>query len=695
MNLPPVPGSPLPPPPPPPPPPSGGALPTLSRRVKLGLVLSVLTLVALVIVAGLRAPPSGETFRSYLTSELTKQGFEVDNCLVTNLTSADDQVTASLMVYGKRRTVTTYPEVTADSFGQMASQLGPPWSTFDYAEWQRVQQLLKGRSGARLAALAGLEAELAELTSLTFVTEDEVAASPMQLNPTVHAARDGLRWKYTVTDISGNGNFAGGSVKALKDYQGKVCVLNRSEGRDELAALSRRLPDVGARLDRAVAHLMIEQKTTLLGMLQPQALFAGNLEMKSYNKTTQARIFLEITEVRADEDPLRLSALVRNDGCWQETRLFSGVLDYAPAKGNFGLRLIAPYLSRTDAGPLLSNYTEELNTLRDGEGDIELDLTVEDGALTWQSDSSTMRLEPVPEQVRAALIAEVAGEYPKLLAATKVGEAYTGTIINRAKGTRTTWLLRFTKQEENSDSTASGKDLQAVFEHIEKVGWKCELGGRLEANRYRAKGLPVQLGKQYNSRFDPPPEVEIFFESNEGGATKDGDAAIWLKLDGRKLVGENNRFVFRFEPAAPEFVAAFDQREAARVAHLRQIVRSEASHVGKALQPDGVVVPIRLRFKKVNESGNDVQARLELVEQPRVSWDYRGNFRLIDGTLELRASGSGELFDKSDRTSSGWTSAGRGTTLWTSDLKLTVGAESMVGESEYLKGTKLEFPLSK
>ena len=704
MNLPPVPGGPLPPPPPPspgsslPPPPSGGSLPVLSRRVKLILATGALALVILVIMAGLRAPPTGDAFRTYVTAELSRQGIEVQNCFVTNRTVGDGDVTATLMVLGKSRAGLTYPEATADSFGQATAQLGPPWSDFDYAEWQRVRQLLQGRNGKRLAALAGLEAEATGITTLALVVEEEVPDISVQLNPAVRAVRSGLRWKYTLTDKNTGGHESGSSIRPLSYYKGKVCVINRSEGRDELVALSRRLPDLGTRLDRALGQLLVEQKTALLDLLHPQALFAGNLEMKGYNKTTQARIFLEITEVRADEDPLRLSALVRNDGCWQETRLFSGELDYMPVEGNFALRLNSPGQAIPDAGPLLSDYTEDLNLLRDSDGEIVLPMMIENGALTWRSGQSTMKLEPVPERARAALIAEVAGEYPKLLVATRVGTAYTGTIINRAKGTRTTWLLRFTKQEEAVESTESGADLEARFEHAEKVGWKCEVGGRLEANHYRARGLPVRLSQRYNARYDPPPEVETFFQSPEDGVSENGDDAMWLKLDGRKLVGENNRFVFRFEPASPEFVAAFDQRENDRVAHLRRVVRADAGYVGRALRPDGQVVPIRLRLTKVNEneSVTDIQARMEPAERPEISWEFSGQFNLVDGTLKLRASGMGESIDQTDRARSGrWTHADRGKNLWTCDLKLTVGEESMVGESEYLNGTKLEFPLIK
>jgi hypothetical protein len=254
---------------------------------------------------------------------------------------------------------------------------------------------------------------------------------------------------------------------------------------------------------------------------------------------------------------------LRNDGSWKEKRLFSGPLAYDTASGNFQLRLTSPAPEEPDAslaGPFFDNNIP-FGLSRDSDGDSVLTLTIEGGALTWESDVAKLRLEPVREDARAGLVAEAQADGAKLLEATKVGAIYTGTITNKAKGTKGNWLLRFTKQEETTGDDKSGATLTAVLEHMEHTAWKCVLQGPLVTNRYRANGVPVHLDQQ-PSDHTPPKEVTDIFE-NRRDSNEESDSAMWLRFDGGRLVGENARFVFRFEPATGEFLAEREKKQAA------------------------------------------------------------------------------------------------------------------------------------
>lgn len=683
-------------PPPPPPPPSSSPVVSagLSSRAKYILLAAVLAVFALIVIAGLRAPPTPAAFESYIARELKQRGVSVNACFISDRADFDGRISVTLTVFGKRHADKNYPEATAQAFGSAATQLGPPWTTFDFAEWQRVQQLLRGPGGPRLAALAGLEAERADLASLALVVEEEVSDASVDLRPKMQAERAGLRWKMTLLELGDYNQSNANPLRKIKDYPGRVCVVNRSEGRDELTALASRLPDLGARLDRAVVELAREQKVALLALLQPQALFAGSLVAPEGNDVNGARIFLEITEVRADEDPVRLSALMRNDGSWQDTRIFAGQLEFTPASGRYELRLTSPMDEASEeAGPILAHFSHGLNIEHDAEGGFAFSFGVEGGALTWERHGNSLRLTRVPAADRAALIASVEGDFPRLQAATRAGMAYNGAITNRVKGTRTGWILRFTGQTQATRGRTDALELLARLEHTERLDWKCALAGSIEPNRYRAKGWPLRLNRTYDATINPPAEAEEIFAARDDNASEE-DTQMWLRLEGSRLVGENNRFVFRFEPASAEFIAEHDRKEAARLARLQAVVREGATYVGVAHRPDGLEVPVRLRIVKFYEKVGDVNARLEPAERPELTWHFNGHLNLADGKLKLSANGMAESIDHQDRTRQGSIShVGRGGSLWACDLDLTILADSIQGESEYLGGTQVEFPL--
>lgn len=657
MNLPPVPSGPIPPPPPvpsaglpPPPPAPDNARTPLSRRVKLGFGLGAFALVAFAVLAGLLAPPTDEGVRAFVSKQLAREGIDVDGCFITNKTTEPKRISMRVNVTGSRRAGTGYVEVGGDPqgingipggvAGGVAGPSADAETSFDFSEWRRIRELLSGKNGPRLLALAGLGADAESLGNVTLVREVTMRFSPVQLNASVVAERRLFKWNLSLQDSNLLALASVERTRPLSAFPGKVYVVNRPADREPIAALSRRLPEIRERLDQAVAALLQENKAAWLALLRPQALFAGDAAAHSYmDRTQKARVYLEITEVRGDEDPPRLSALLRNDGGWKETRVFSGMVAYDAGAGAFQLKLSSPASKGEEgAGPFLDDHTDGFNLELDSDGDSVLPLGIADGALTWKSGGATLRLEPVRAEARAALIAEAEGDYPKLLEATKAGMVYTGTITNRAKGTRESWLLRFTGQEEKEGDNASGADMHAILEHPERLAWKCALRGHLEANRYRAKGTPLGFDQEHHADFAPPHEVTDMFETRNENAAEPG-SPIGLRLDGAKLVGENSRFVFRFERATPELLAEREKREAARVARLLAFVQPGAVHDGTVEGLGLAPARVRLRFVQAEDRGARVEVHLHGPQRPELAQRLRGRLDASRGVLQLTFEG--------------------------------------------------------
>lgn len=658
MSLPPVPGNSLPPPPPPPPPPpASGAGPQLSRRALAWIGGGFAALVAIIIIAARLEAPTDSAVKSFVIAQLKQEGFAVEDAWVNRQGKSDKTVTYSVRISFRRSTEQLYeallPEIAPAGGGvpslggvrgavnsSLATSL-PDWLPIDIPAWQLLRLHLSNPNSQRLRQAAGLTPEDEALVSTTVVRElkdDPRSASNLNTTEgTVRAKRRGLLWDYTL-ERSWSSDQGSGSRRLLAGFRGKVLVLERVEDRAALLDLAHRLPTISTKLARATAVLQEENKTRWLALLKPQALFAGTAEIKY--QAGRPRVFLEITEVRGDEDPPRLSALLRNDGGWTETRLFSGAMIYEPGLGAFQLKLSSPSRGSEGeennykgAGPFLEDQADGFNLETDQDGDRVLPLTIEGNALLWNSGNTTLRLEPVRAESRATLMAESQGDYPQLIEATKSGMIYTGAITSKAKGTKENWNLSFTKQETPDGDEPSGIDLEAILEHPEHRTWKGTLEGHVEANRYRAKELPVRLEyREGGGEFSPPKEfTDIFERRNENDFSEDNSAAMRLRLEGSKLVGENPRFVFRFERAPPELVAERERQQTAREAQMLAFIQPGAIHEG-TVERTGLASSGNLRLRFV-ESDEQPGPAAKLPRAPR----HAGLAKKEDSSVAVKA----------------------------------------------------------
>jgi len=618
---------------PPPPPPSAG-VPTvpLNRRTKIGLGLGVLVIVVCAIITGLLVPPTDSAVRSFVAKQLAKDGLDVDNLWVNKRSAPGDPFFREISFSVRPKAGVRYETLSVETLSL------PTVSTEERDEWRRVRELIRGKEGAQLAALAGLATPDTELLSARIVRELKTApdfySQHQEATGTFTAERKGLGWdmafeRHDTPQEDGTASVAGGST-------GPIFVIDRAGNRDRLIALLHRLPAIRDKLDRAVNTLLAEAKLRWLTVLKPQALFAGTVEFNKYGQKHKATIYLEITETRPTEDPPRLSAVVRNDGGWQESRLFAGRIVYDGASGSFQLRLTSPASENASgAGPFLDDNSPGFGLRTDEDGDRVLPLVLDEGALVWKSNGATLRLAPVPEGSRTALIAGLQGDYLKLQEATQSGKAYLGTITRRAKGTRETWLLRFNPQME--DASEDGENLSALLEHVENRTWTCALRGRVLANRYRANGLPLRLQQDLDSELTTSREITDIFELQDNNVDESGPG-LGLQLEGDKLVGESSRFIFQFAPASPEQVAGIEKKWAAAAEAERQLLLAATSpgtiYRGTVTARSGSKrEEFLLRFVEAGKGVSGILAFIEHPEHP--SWRLP-----LTGRLQLDPEGA-------------------------------------------------------
>lgn len=630
----PPPASPLAPPPPPSFPAAG---PQLSRRTLAWIAGGVAALVTVIIVAARFEAPTDSAVRSFVKTQLAQNGFEIENVMVTRRVKSDKTITYNANITYRRSTESLY-EALLPELASLSGELGvpggvrreaytapptplPDWLPLDVALWKRVRTQLASPNSPRLKQAAGLTPEEEALVTATVVREiKEETHSASNLNfaeGTVWAVRRGVRWDLKF-ERQGFFDQVNGARRLLSAFRGKVLVLDRTEDRAALLDLAHRLPGINEKFTRAVAVLLAESKARWLALLKPQTLFAGTVGVGMNDRKRQATIYLEITETRADEDPPRLSVLLRNDGGWHESRLFAGRIIYDDTAGRFLLKLTSPISEAIpDGGPFLEDHSVGFDLQTDEDGDRMLPLHFEENTLVWKTGGNTLRLEPVREDARDTLIAGLQADHLKLQEATQPEKAYLGTITNRAKGTRETWLLRFNPPDE--DTPEDGDNLSVMLEHLENRAWKGAMRGRLSANRYRANGVPLHLhlDRNHDSALSPPKAITDLFVGRDNNNDGYGPG-MGLRLAEWKLVGENSRFVFEFAPATPEQVAGIEQKWAdATETERRQLL--EATRPGTIYR--GTVTTrsgsrreeFLLRFLEPEDDGDGPQGRARRI----------------------------------------------------------------------------------
>jgi len=631
LAAPPAPGSALPPispfappllPPPPPPVPMSAAA---RRRWRIAGVAGGVVLLALIVLAVKVAPPDEAAIFAFLKKEFSPEGVTLDRVWVERREAQGRARIYHLNIQGRRPKSTYYQPVNEYDLETGHRQI---WTLR-----QELHRLLQAPDGPRLRALAGLTAaDDADIGAHLLTEQVQSQDSFWNSRAQVIATRTGFTWElvYDSTATVGGGTTG---LQPLASYAGKRYIVNQPSGQADLADYARRLGEVRERVGRAARQLAVERRNAVLSMFRAGSFFFGPATNDHGIREKKTEVYLEITEARLDEEPPRLTALFRNDGGWEDSRLFSGELVHDEASGRLRLRLVSPSSEQVaDAGPLLAHDPAEFYLPDSGEG-ARLELDLVNGSLQWSEHVSSLRLEPgAGANSRDVVQARLTARRQALVEATRPGRLYTGVITNRRTGANKQWLLQFEGQESEA---ATSHNLRATLEP-RAGGPAFKLTGLSESNRHRAPGAPIRLDLE--AGLDEVPEE--FQREDESQDFNDERADLPLAPDGDRLVGETPRLLFRFEPApsalAEQRRVAFEEKQRADEDAMLRHVRPGAIYEGVMPGYSTASETVLLHFTKVENRGTVVEIELRMKDQTEAFARAGGRLRPADRLVELR-----------------------------------------------------------
>lgn len=678
----PPPVSPLAPPPPPPPLPAPMSAEARRRWRIAGISAGVLLLV-LIVLAVKTAPPDESTITAFIKKELGADGVTIEHVWVERREAQGRARIYHLNVQGRRPKSTYYQPANEYELESGHRQI---WTLR-----QELHRQLRGPDGPRLRTLAGLTAaDDADIDAHLLREQVQTQDSYWNSRARVIATRTGFTWSL-VNDSPVGVNDGTMGPQPLDRFSGKRYVVNKPSAQADLADYASRLGEIRERVGRATRQLAVERRSAVLSMFRAGSFFLGSAANNHTGMEEKTEVYLEITEARLNEEPPRLTALIRNDGGWEDSRLFSGELVHDEDSGRLRLRLESPYSEQVaDAGPLLGNDSAKFYLPTFGDT-VRLELDIANGGLQWSEHVSNLRLQPgTGANARDAVQARLTARRQALVEATRPGRLYAGTITNRRTGAGRPWLLQFEGQEAESTTSQS---LRATLESREG-GQTFKLTGLSESNRHRSPGAPIRLDLQ--AGIDEIPEE--FQREDTDQDFNDGRADLTLTPDGHRLVGETPRLLFRFEPApaalAEERRVAFEEKQRADEDALLRHVRTGANYEGVIpgyARSNGVVL---LQFTKVENRGAVVEIELRMKDQTEAFSRATGRLLTADRRVELRRT------ERNDRSlyNGGLDSRSRmAAQFWLSrsdrELHLLVEADKLVLKPRDREDPRLEFPL--
>ncbi|MEJ1973535.1 MAG: hypothetical protein WDM96_14055 [Lacunisphaera sp.] len=350
--------------------------------------------------------------------------------------------------------------------------------------------------------------------------------------------------------------------------------------------------------------------------LKPGTLFTGSA--RNLRDAQTQSLTLEITAFNATAGTL--TAVLRNDGGWGDTRAFQGTWKTDEEAEHLAITLGSrPNQAVPHAGPFL-----EVND------SFALDFTLNDsGSLKAATRYYEFAFTRVSEAEAAGLRAQLAGEFNTLLNAIGKDAVYRGMAISKNSQASEPVLLRFTKQENE------GALLQAVLASLDHAAWRRRLQGTLIANRYRSGDQPLRLQLSGEDRIGRAPNQSVFAYGY--------DLSLKFTLAGNQLTGEDDRFTYRLTRLADAELAQLTAEREARQQRFIGAIRAGAAYDGTISGSDGTTSRLRLRISKLDASTNTLVVLFESREQYGIFHEMSGTFESSDGTLLLGSSGHGKF----------------------------------------------------
>ena len=403
----------------------------------------------------------------------------------------------------------------------------------DTSAERKIEQILAAPGGARIRALAGLDATADTLAATQLVRETAHAGARYDFRATLTARRDPAAtatngWRVDITTLTPQTTLPEG--EPLAHFSGRRLLDITRES--DLAALRRLLAQSNDALrrveqarDRYRAELAADTAratAAYLALLAPRTLFTGaavvantaagrarspSAPKTATKKTTAKRgapanpalpspsinISLEIQTLDPASTPARLTALLRTDNSWTDTRRLEGPCSYDIETNTLTLTLSAP------AGPALTSTTGDV-LANAAAFKITLRLTPDAELTGGPPRGWTTRLARVPDAARDATIAALSATAGKLREATRPGTIYRVSLATPAPAQTAKKNLGAPRDTPSDIEmllriTAQNPRTHAITATLEDTAsdWTRELHGTATDNIFRAAGHPIRL----------------------------------------------------------------------------------------------------------------------------------------------------------------------------------------------------------
>jgi hypothetical protein len=363
---------------------------------------------------------------------------------------------------------------------------------------------------------------------IVLLTTETPAGTEVLANGTLRGMRHGSDWTFDASGWYSRPRFSG------ERKPPGVAVFAVDNGAD-MARLKALVADEVAYATAAQAAAMAlaaelerdRQKRVdgFAQLLRSGTLFTGTIADSTADMPL--RVVVELVDTSATT--YRVSALVRNDGGWSDARAFHGEWTVDADAEVCSLTLdsrIDELVSK--AGPLLEDY---------GRRSVGLRIRADGSAVGVPGNSPFTRVDAA---AAAAVKAELMRPIVGALAATKPGLVYRGTATAKQRNEPETLILRFTEQDPD------GVTVRATLESATNAGWVRPFRGTIIGNTYRAGMNPIRLGSADNERVS-----QADTKSPLGVYTGTSSFTVALRVEGKGLVGEDERFRYSFDVADP------------------------------------------------------------------------------------------------------------------------------------------------
>ena len=582
-------------PPPPPPPPfaratqganySGQAISAprapLSRKAKLawaGVVVAVvLSLAGYWVYQQMDRTPGKAAIRHEVELYLKAPGQRVVDVSTETLKESKEN-----QAYLK---FTATVELTEPLFTQVASADYLTQQGADPLVFKRIGDILGGQGSPRLRELAGLKDSVANLNDVALLRESSPTGHRHTVAGKIVATRADNLWK-----IGFMQGFAADSQppvgRKLSEYRGDVLVLDRPQDAEKARSIVANAGDVLKRLEPARAQWVKEEaeKTEQkrqerlaaqqewlnrnLAKIQPGTLFVGTATDR--NGSPPQILYLEITDL--DKERNRVSAWLRNDGGWADTRRIQGTYVADIERDVFTVKLDTRVEQAVrNAGPFLQ--WEEVFTAP---------LTLDNDTLKGTTGNWSWQLTRVKsEEQKNKEIANARENELKWMEASKVGAVYKVLATRSDRGWSEEYYFTFTKNEKNGIQIEGKLELPARQ-------WSRQFTGTLITNKYMAQGKPLKLFTKTSDRIAQAHELSPL--------QYEGDFSWAPQLDSGRM-RLDDRWHLEFEPVSAEDmkkVLTFVSSVPAVDSVASKLTATAATLIQPVTDANGVVSPLAL-----------------------------------------------------------------------------------------------------